>query len=300
MSLVLEVGERIKVFEQQISRFLPNPIFDTHVHLHPINPYSIDEDTKRLKIYKKLEELKKISDKYNVEKFGLIITPSEDKYREKIEKSIPGSYLGLYIRPWIIEEYKDNEREITELLAYYDFIKLVDEDFYYYISSDELLKLFEDYKGNIPKIIQIHTTPSFLEHNEYRNFMNLLMSKYGIKIHFVHGVYALRELESEKAKDIVKWIKEEKENIVLGTSNFVPLIELATHPTGEILGKYELEDNVVFESGLYFGIKDWEGWFIDSLKSVLKGIKRPRRKKLDERELIRLIFFKNAEKFYSR
>jgi len=298
MNIVLGAEEELKQKPRSFLFKYLNPIFDAHVHVHPIHPSSIDKYTEKSRMYRRLKKLERISKEYNVEKFSLIIRPKEDVYREEIKRKFTGSYLGLYIKPSIIEHDK---KKILELLSNYNFIKTRDEDFYY-ISSKKLLKLFENSKGNIPNIIQIHTSPYSLGHNEFRSFMNLLMSKYEMKVHLVHGVYALGELENEKAEDIVKWITKEGENIVLGTSNFIPFIELTTHPISEILDKYELEDKIVFESDLFDGIplEQWEEWFRDSLESVLKGIIRLRRKKLEERELTKLIFFENAEKFYAK
>jgi len=70
---------------------------------------------------------------YNVEKFSLIIRPKEDVYREEIKRRFTGSYLGLYIKPSMMESYK---KEILELLTNYDFIKTRDEDFYYISSKN--------------------------------------------------------------------------------------------------------------------------------------------------------------------
>jgi len=304
MSVALEIRNKTREKLEVISKDLYPPIFDAHVHVHSIDPFRSDEHKEKLKMYERLDKLEEISSQYNVKRFCLIITLQEDKYREEIKERFPESYIGLYITSSSIIE--THEKKLSESLANYNFIKMMGEDFYFIPSKDfeKFFRLIEDLKGDAPNIIQIHTSPYFLGQNEFRSFINLLISRYGMKVHLVHGIYALSELEREnreKAENVGKWIVRNRENIVLGTSNFIPMIELMNNPVYKILYKYKLYDNTVFESDLHDSIplENWKPWFIDSLKAVLASIRRLE-KNYDKRRLMELILFENAERFYSK
>jgi len=250
--------------------------------------------------------LKNIQKWYNVKVFGIQTTfhelPYYFEYSKRVRSEFPESYLGIDLQLVDVDRGLD-----PTFIALEKALEIFPFDFVHFglLSCD--VKQFERllYRLLDYGIIRLQIGYWNLLSSERREVISKVIRD-GAKVLVTGGVNYVGTLDENKKENIIKWIKDLGGSLFLGSRTTEYTAQFAPFILSEIIEKYNLENSIVFESGLIVYSGRWGVTPLERLEreyslrmyNVFENLRNLKDKGYSMKTLIELIFRKNPKEFF--